>query len=321
MRSPVSLRQPAKGKIAFLLWFLTSCRYLAVIIRRERIQIVNAHYFLDTWMYLFFLRRFMPIKLVLSVHGSDLLGRVGTKNWAALLRNSRLIDRIIFCSAGFRRQVLSEDSHLFGKTEVILNGIELAPERKALPVESRRNAITCVAHLRHHKAQDILLRAFERLAREFPALQLELVGEGPLRGELERSIASLNLGERVKIRGAISHREALEAIRTARVFCLPSRREPFGLVLVEAMSFGTPVVATATGGIPEIIRDGIDGLLVEPDDADGLAKALGKVLGEGEVRRKLVESAAARAKEHFTLERFGADYRDCFSRVAEKTSE
>jgi glycosyltransferase involved in cell wall biosynthesis len=60
---------------------------------------------------------------------------------------------------------------------------------------------------------------------------------------------------------------------------------------------------------------------VEPDDADGLAKALGKVLGEGEVRRKLVESAAARAKEHFTLERFGADYRDCFSRVAEKTSE
>jgi glycosyltransferase involved in cell wall biosynthesis len=317
----VSMRRavnPWRGRVAFVLCFLISCWDVLSIIRRERIQIVNAHYLTETWTYFFWIRRFFPIKLVLSVHGSDVLGRGGPKHLSSLRRQNSAgaLDRVVFCSKGFRDQVLPKASPLFAKAEVVLNGVDLDSLAPPLPQTGRRNCIVCVAHLRHHKAQDVLLRAFQLLTRSFAGLQLELIGEGPFRGELERLRQELNLTETVTLRGEVPHEQALESIRTAKVFCLPSRREPFGLVLVEAMASETPVVATVTGGIPEVIRDGFDGLLVKPEDPVALAHALGRILNESGLRSSIINNAAPRAREHFNLQRFGEDYARCLSQLS-----
>ena len=315
MRRPVIETHLLRSRLAFLLFFPLTCWRLARILHRERIEVVNAHYFLDSWVYFSFLRRLMFFKLVFSVHGSDVLGPEGPRNLRLLGRWRACFDRIVFCSEAFRRKIISLDSRLDERSAVVLNGLDY----DALPTATTKNLprgyVVCVAHLREVKAQDILLRAFRLLSEHFPALELDLVGEGPDRGYLEDLAGRLGLAKKVNFRGDLPREKALELIREARVLCLPSRHESFGLVLLEAMALKTPVVATTTGGIPEIIRDGVDGLLVPPDRPDELAGALHKVLTDEQLRARLVASAEKRAREAFTAGRFAMDYRNLMLRL------
>ncbi len=301
--------RPWRSRVAFLVFFPLTCWRLAKILRKEGVQVINAHYFADFCIYFLFLRHFLRFRFVVSIHGSDVLGPEGARNLRLMKRWRRSIDCVVFCSEGFRQQVLSKAPWLSGKSAVVLNGLdcdELPPPRNTKP---GRKYITCVAHLRQHKGQDVLIRSFHLLGGQFLAFELDLVGDGPFRGELDKLIIELGLSERVQLHGDIPRRGALELMRNSHVMCLPSRREPFGLVLLEAMVLHTPVVATRVGGVPEIIRDGVDGLLVEPDRPEELAKALERVLVDEELRARLVENGAQRVRQRFTVARFARDYR------------
>jgi len=159
----------------------------------------------------------------------------------------------------------------------------------------------------------VLLRAFQQLAGQFPTLELDLIGEGPFRVALEKLAAELGIGDRVNLRGLVPSEQVREEVAGARAFCLPSRREPFGMVLVEAMSLGIPIVATTAGGIPEVVRHGVDGVLVEPDDPERLGQALRQVLTDTPLRERLTRSARERARAHFSAARFGEQYRALFA--------
>ena len=305
---------PCRSRIAFALTFPQSCWQLLRVLRKERIQIVNVHYFHGSWKFFLFLRRFAGFRLIVSLHGSDVLGSGGDANLKYLEENARLIDRLVFCSDGFRREVLSAVSPLLPKSQVILNGLDIPP--LAGPGSgSGRDYIVCVAHLREHKGQDVLLRSFQQLAPRFPGLELDLIGEGPFRASLEKLAAELGIADRVNFRGLVPSEQVREEVAGARAFCLPSRREPFGMVLVEAMSLKVPVVATTAGGIPEVIRDGLDGLLVPADEPKQLAHTLRRVLEDAPLRARLTESAWERAHTHFTASRFGGEYRALFAEM------
>jgi glycosyltransferase involved in cell wall biosynthesis len=303
---------PWRSRIVFALTFPLSCWQLLRVLRRERIQIVNAHYFHGAWKHFFFLRRLGLFRLIVSLHGSDVLGPGGEASVRYLEENAHLVDALVFCSDGFRREVLSAESPLLPRSRVILNGLDVAP---AVRSESGRGRdyVVCVAHLREHKGQDVLLRAFQQLAGQFPALELDLIGEGPFRVALEKLAAELGIGDRVNLRGLVPSEQVREEVAGARAFCLPSRREPFGMVLVEAMSLGIPIVATTAGGIPEVVRHGVDGVLVEPDDPERLGQALRQVLTDTPLRERLTRSARERARAHFSAARFGEQYRALFA--------
>ena len=311
MRRPQVDAHLWRSRFAFLLYFPLTCWRLAKILRRENIQVVNLHYFMDLWIYFLFLRSFMSFRLAISLHGSDVLGASAARNLRMLGRWSGSIDRVVFCSEGFRRQILSAQSELNAKSRVVLNGVDCG----TFPAEQRGNGnrayVICVAHLREHKAQDVLLRAFRRLSEEFPSLELDLVGEGPFQVRLEELVRQLQLFGKVNFYGVVPRKRVLELIRDARIFCLPSRREPFGLVLLEAMAMRTPLVATRVGGIPEIVRDGLDGLLVPPDDAEALAHSLRKVLVDENLRSALEANGVQRVHQDFSVSRFASDYRAC----------
>jgi glycosyltransferase involved in cell wall biosynthesis len=283
------------------------------VIRRESIQIVNVHYFFGPWKYFLYLRRILPFRLVVSLHGGDVLGVDAGDNIEYLERWSGAIDRLVFCSDAFRQQVLRPGSRLREKSSVVLNGLDIDPAPEGQATSFKRVYIACVAHLHEHKGQDVLLRAFKELGDFHSGLELDLVGDGPFRGELEALASELGIRERVNFRGRVSRETALEFMRGARAVCLPSRRETFGLVVAEAMLLGVPVVATTVGGIPEIVRHEIDGLLVPPDDPRRLGEALQRVLTDEPLRERLTEAGGRRARESFSAARFAADYRRMFS--------
>lgn len=133
-----------------------------------------------------------------------------------------------------------------------------------------------VGRLASNKGLLELVEAFSRLAAHDPTATLVIVGEdGGMRPAVERRVAALGLGPKVRIAGFVADERLLaSAFREARLFALPSEYEAFGLVLLEALAQGTPVVASRVGGIPEFLEDGKAGRLVPPNDAAGLAEGL-----------------------------------------------
>jgi len=141
-----------------------------------------------------------------------------------------------------------------------------------------------MANLVADKGHDTLLRAFTRV----PGCKLFLAGGGPLRAELELSARVLGVDDRVTFLGEIPRAEAHTFFQDIDAFVHPSRYETFGIVLVEALATGRPVVATRCGGPNEIVRDG-DGILVDVDDVDGLATAMIEIM-EIELDREAMRS-------------------------------
>jgi glycosyltransferase involved in cell wall biosynthesis len=147
------------------------------------------------------------------------------------------------------------------------------------------------------KALDV---AFDAMAR-VPEASLLVVGDGPDRADLERRCAELGLDGRVRFVGGLSREAVLRVFAAADAVLLSSRWENFPHVVVEALAVGTPVVATSVGGVPEVVRDGENGLLVAPDDPEALATAIRRVLGDDGLRSRL--AAAARP----SIEPYSAD--------------
>ena len=125
-----------------------------------------------------------------------------------------------------------------------------------------------------------------------PGPTLLLLGEGPERDHLERRAAALELGPRVRFLGGGSRDDVLRLFAAADVAVLPSAWENFPHTVVEALAVGTPVLATAVGGVPEVVVDGRNGLLVTPGSAAALAEALGRLAGDADLRARLAEAAA-----------------------------
>ncbi len=148
------------------------------------------------------------------------------------------------------------------------------------------------------KALDVALSAMALVAEA----SLVIVGDGPDRAALERQSDDLGLGGRVRFLGGMAREGVLRVFRAADAVLLSSRWENFPHVIVEALAVGTPVIASAVGGVPEVVRDGENGLLVPAGDADALAGAIRRMLGDDELRAQLA-AASAPSVESYSAER------------------
>ncbi|MFB3816996.1 MAG: glycosyltransferase family 4 protein [Candidatus Methylomirabilales bacterium] len=162
-------------------------------------------------------------------------------------------------------------------------------------------AVLTVAHLYPRKNLGVLLEAYRRLEDAGVAFQAWVVGEGPCRARWQALRDGLGLAPRVAFLGTVPLAELRERYARASVFCLPSKQEGFGIVFLEAMAAGLPVVAGRAAAVPETVADGQTGLLVEPRDPDALATALAGLLAQPARRRAL--GAAGRQR----VRRYGAD--------------
>src|SRR5215217_2220789 len=163
------------------------------------------------------------------------------------------------------------------------------------PPAAGGRGVLYVGRLHRQKGVDTLVRAVPLLPPEVP---VTLAGDGPERAALEKLAARLGVADRVRVTGFLPHRQVPELLAGAAVAVLPSRYEELGTALVEAMAAGRPVVASAVGGIPELVRDGVDGLLIPPGQPAALATAVRAVLADPQLAARLGGHGRARVAEH-----------------------
>ena len=186
---------------------------------------------------------------------------------------------------------------------LIHNGIETEKylentEKAELPIEPGDIVITCIAELHKRKGHQYLLDAFRKLKLEAPRLHLFLIGTGPLEYELKEKYADLRsvhfLGWR---------KDIPQILKASDIFILPSLKEAFGLVVLEAMASGVIVIATNTGGTIDIIENEKTGYLIPPADSDKIIETIFKILQNPDKKRQIELNALERVQNEFTAEK------------------
>ncbi len=306
--------------LVFPLLFTTSLVQLVWFLRSRRIDVVNLHYPFDNFVYFAICRRLLSIRLVTSVHGRDAFYREKpldhySRAFKSIIRSS---DLVILPSDAYRLKLLQVFPEIKDRTIFIHNAInpaQFAVAERAPAANGEGRYILCIADFRDDKAIDILLPAAQPLLARDPSLTLILVGEGPLRGELEDLASTLGIRDRTLFLGTQGAFEVAYLLRGCELLVLPSRMEPFGIAIIEAMACGKPVVASAIGGIPEIIEDGVTGILVEPENHQALSAGLLRVLTDSDLRKTLAKNGHALVMNRFCTAHNGAAYLKAFASV------
>ena len=193
------------------------------------------------------------------------------------------------------------------RPEVLPNPVRLA----AAPRRAEVGRILFLGRIAPAKGVDELLQACARLAPQHPALQLVLAGEGE-QGWARRRAAELGIAGRVELPGWLAASEREAQLARAWLFCLPSHAEGLPMAMLEAMAAGVPVVASRVGAIPDLVTDGVEGLLAAPGDVDALVRAIGRLLADRALHTRLACAARGCIETHCSLEvvcgRLGALY-------------
>ena len=210
----------------------------------------------------------------------------------------RLADVHIAISAGLARYLAEREGFDETTFQVVHYGIEPGD---APPAPAGRPKLAIVGRLIPIKGHDVLFRALAAARRERPELTLDVVGDGPLGGQLRAAVDELGLGDAVTFSGRVS--PVAPAFEAAEIVVVPSFGEGFGMVALEAMERGRAVVASAVGGLPEIVDDGRTGLLVPPGHVDALAAAIRDLTASPARTAAMGAAGRARALEQFSQDR------------------
>jgi len=199
-------------------------------------------------------------------------------------RHVRRADRVITSSDYSAGQIAKFYGAARDKIAVVPEPIDLDAWQRALseaPREEGPPRILTVAHLYPRKGVDTLLRAFARLTTD---AVLRIVGAGPERNRLEHLAQTLNLTNHIHFLGHLPFAALIAEYRNATIFALPTEQEGFGIVFLEAMASGLPIIATRVAAVPEVVSDG---LLVNPGDEPALTESIERLLGDVNLRANL----------------------------------
>jgi glycosyltransferase involved in cell wall biosynthesis len=229
----------------------------------------------------------------------------------------RALARLCRRITAVNRETASFIENLLGWREervaTIVNGIDLerfskaVPDREALGVAPADKVLAVVARLEPVKGHSVLLEAFAQVLESMPEALLLVVGDGSARGELEARARELGVAGRVRFLGLRRDIHALLAASDAVV--LASMEEGLPVSILEAMAASRPLVATAVGGVPSVVRDGETGFLVAPGDARALAGALGRVLGDEGLARQMGQNGFELVKGRYDAAAMVENYR------------
>lgn len=298
---------------------------MARLFRARRIEVAHAHQY--TPFFYGALARLLSgrlPRLILTEHGRHYPDLVSPLRRAL---NRLVFDRVadaISAVCTFSARSLSRNDGFAGpRIEIIENGIVLdryqtTTDRRALRqrlgLEKERRYVVNVARFHPVKDHAMLLQAFARVATLRDDVDLLLAGDGPLRPNLERLIDELGLAGRVRLLGVRA--DVPEILQAAELFALTSVSEAASLTLLEAMAAGLPVVVTAVGGNPEIVRHQREGLLVPRGDAQATADAIIHLLDHPHQGATLGAAARARVHERYQLTQTIDTYYRLYERLA-----
>ncbi|MEK6622407.1 MAG: glycosyltransferase family 4 protein [Planctomycetota bacterium] len=252
--------------------------------------------------------------IIYSPHGDIFEGYFGkTKTFVFTVLErfaARFTDKIITLTKNGISPYIKAGIGKESQFDYIYNGVDVASlekkkcdtmqKRRELGIDAGSFVVVTAGRLVPVKGQAFLISAMSGIVKEAPNVMLVVLGDGELRSRLEEQARALKLEDRVLFTGM--RNDVPEIVSCCDVFALPSVNEGFGVVLLEAMAVKCPIVATGVGGVPEVILDGITGILVPPKDPAQLAQAILKLMKDPQLSARLAGSGYQRLKTHFDIQ-------------------
>ena len=300
------------GCLFFLSGFLLYLRCRPIVrelLLHGGIDLIHAHTIMPEGFAAVMLGKAFGIPIVCTVHGSDIKlypwksrATLLTTQWAlrrvnCLISVSQDLQTLVFKLVGTRQIRIARN----GADGERFRPISKDDARSRLGLPSDKKLILFVGNLFTVKGVEFLLAALSQLKRR--DLHLYLVGDGHLRGDLTATANKLEVGDLCFFMGQRPHDEIPVWLSAVDCLVLPSLSEGFPTILVEAMVSGAPIVATAVGGVPEIVKDRKTGLLVAAKDPQALARAINELLTDQELARAITENAKLYVTANLTWER------------------
>lgn len=280
-------------------------------------DLIHAHVALPDGHAASFFQREYQVPVVITVHGQDFQSTLhrGEKAKARLAEVLGAADKVITVSSKLKRMV--QDEPFAPKIEVINNGIDLedCQGTGGMKPSSGNIKLISVSNLKKTKGLDLTLQALPSLLPKYPALTYYIVGEGEERQNLENLVDALKLRNHVVFLGRLTHPEAMKEMAAADIFCLPSWQEGFGVVYIEAMAQGVPVIGVQGEGIEDVIIHGHNGLLVRPQNVGDIAEALDSLLSDASYARRLAEAGRDTVAGGFTWSENAGKTRQIYQRL------
>jgi glycogen(starch) synthase len=259
-----------------------------------------------------------PCPWLVTIH--QLLPESASSRDSVMGRMLRAADWVTAISGCVLENVRSLSAEVTARSSVIYNGLE-PPGVTPAPLRSDPPVLLCLGRLVPEKGFDVAIAGLPSLRERFPGIRMVVAGDGPTRADLEQLAASVHVAEAVDFVGWVAPDRVPALINSATVVVVPSRwEEPFGLVALEAALMERPVVAAQVGGLPEVVLDGVTGLMFPRDDAQGLAAAVGALLGEPRRAADLGRAARLRAEAKFSLVRAADEYEALYHQLTRQAA-
>ena len=294
--------------------------------RRHQLDLLHAHYAVPHATAAYLAHRILSTdhqpapKTVTTLHGTDITLIGSDASYASVVgfsieasdgvtAVSESLKRDTAAALGVRRDIRVIPNFLDVKTWARRPDPEL---RARLCPPGCEAVVMHVSNFRPVKRVDCVLEIFRRILSRVPA-RLVMIGDGPDRHDLERKTAATGLGDHVEF--VTEQQDLVPWLSAADLFLLPSSQESFGLAALEAMSCEVPVIASCIGGVPEVITDGVTGILRPPDDVDGMSEAAIALLQNPSRRRDLATAAALDVRRRFSEEEIVPRYEQYYEDV------
>ncbi|HEY0306151.1 MAG TPA: N-acetyl-alpha-D-glucosaminyl L-malate synthase BshA [Longimicrobiales bacterium] len=295
------------------------------VAERYSLDLIHAHYAVPHATSAWMAKEMTPDKnlcVVTTLHGTDITLIGQDPSYQSITAFSiQKSDGLTAVSEYLRREAVEHFDVAPERIQVIPNFVDLNeykrdvhPCHRARLSETGEKIVMHISNFRPVKRVDDAVRVFARINRQLPA-RLVLIGDGPERGRVQQTAEDEGVADRVLFLG--KQESVAEILSCADLFLLPSATESFGLVALEAMSCGVPVVATRVGGLPEVVPDGEAGFLADIGDVETMAEQSVRLLKDPEQWRRM--SAAARAAaEQFSTDRVVPMYESYYRTVTGK---
>jgi len=289
------------------------------------LDLIHAHVAIPAGHAACLLKARLNVPVVLTIHGLDLVETVHRNSRCRnnVLQAIRQADQTVLVSSKLKERLGALDGLSANKSTVIPNGVDLAKLHKAErtpypPDHLGRKVLLSVGNLYRRKAHAVVLKALPLILKDYPSVVYRIVGDGPEKNRLQEIVKELDLHDHVSFIGALPHDEALSHMAGCDVFVLPSWNEAFGVVYLEAMGLGKPVIGCRGEGIEDIVDDGRTGYLVEPHSTESLAQTILHLLHNETAGAQVAAAARDQVRSSFTWEQNARKYLDVYWRCITK---